>query len=110
MEHMRAKPGEAMTRTLQEREARLRRDLAKIDQQRKTAREKATGKTRAQGYTRKWLEALTATELKHEVEVRGYMYASFDTMEEAIDVVLAAMFAGIVVESANGVRDEGTLE
>ena len=93
-----------MSRTLQGREARLREGLVKIEAQKKVARDRMTGKTRAQGYVRKWLEALTATELKHEAEIRGYLYGEFETMEDAITMVLAAMFSGVVIvtESANG--------
>jgi hypothetical protein len=94
MEHVtsRTKPGETMTRTLADRESRLRRDLAKIEEQKKAAREKATGKTKARAYARTWLEALTATELRHELKCRGANYDDFDTMEEAINTVLAVMF------------------
>ena len=85
-----------MAKTLREREARLRQGLATIELQKKVARDKATGKTKARAYTRTWLEKLTATELKHEVEIREALYGDFESMEQAMDYVLAAMFGGMV--------------
>ena len=92
--HTRTKPGETMAKTLREREARLHQKLAMLELQKKAAREKVTGKTRARAYTRIWLEKLTATELRHEVEIRDAIYGNFETMEQAIDYVLVAMFDG----------------
>ena len=99
--HLRNKPGELMAKALQEREARLRKGLAEIEIKKKAARHKATGKTKAQAYARIWLDKLTATELKHEVEIRDAHYGDFESMEQAIDYVLAAMFDGVVTGAVN---------
>mgnify|MGYP001583718468 CR=1 FL=1 len=91
------KPGEGMTQRLMEREKKMRAALARIEQQKKEARDRVTGKTKAQAYVRLWLEKLTATELRHECGIRGFLYEDFETMEQAMDMVGAAMFAGVVV-------------
>ena len=86
-----------MTQRLVEREKKMRAVLAKIEQQKKEARDRVTGKTKAKAYVRLWLEKLTATELRHECEIRGFLYDEFEAMEQAMDTVQAAMFSGVVV-------------
>lgn len=93
----RAKPGETVTRALKDREQKLKAALARVEVQKQAARDRVTGKTKAQAYVRAWLERLTATELRHECEMRGFLYGDMETMEQAIDVVQAAMFSGVVV-------------
>lgn len=91
------KPGESMTQRLAEREKKAKAVLARIEQQKKQARDRVTGKTKAQAYVRLWLERLTATELRHECAIRGFLYGEFETMEQAMDAVQAALFSGVVV-------------
>lgn len=94
----RAKSGEGMTARLIEREKRAKATLARIEEQKRQARDKVTGKTKAQAYVQKWLEKLTATELRHECEIRGFLYKDFETMEQAMDTVQATMFLEVVVQ------------
>lgn len=94
----RTKPGETMTRRLAEREQRAKAALTKIAEQRQAARDRSTGKSKAQAYVKTWLENLTATELRHECEIRDYLYDDFEGMEDAISTVVTAMFSGVVAQ------------
>ena len=95
---MATKPGETMTKRLVVQESMLRAKLAQLEQKKKAARDRVTGKTKARAYVQTWLEKLTATELKHECEIRGFLYGEFESMEQAMALVEEAMFAGVVVE------------
>lgn len=101
----RSKPGEAGNARLQKREARLKEQLAQIVIKHAALRDKTTGKNKAQAFVKSWLRALTGKELKHEAEIRGFLWDSFETVEQAEETILAAMFCGVVV--VDTYSDEG---
>ncbi len=101
----RAKPGEGITQRLVAREKKAKATLARIEEQRHQARDKVTGKTKAQAYVKTWLEKLTATELRHECAIRGYLYEDFETMEQAMNTVRAAMFSGVAARMTCSLED-----
>lgn len=101
----RAKPGEGQAKKLQDREDRLKAQLAKIESQRSATRDKQTGKTKAMSYVKAWLNKLNDKELRHEAKIRGFIWESFESIEQAIDTIEAAMFCGVVAQgepSTNG--------
>ena len=96
----RAKIGETAMRELREREMRLKNASAQIEAAKRKVRDKATGRTRAQAAVKGWLEKLDTAELRHEAEIRGFIWVEFISIEHAIETIRLAMFAGVVVEPA----------
>ena len=99
---MRARPGEGITKRLQARETRLRAAFTRIEAQRKVARDKVTGKSRAQIAVKTWLNKLNTEELRHEAEIRGFVWKQFESIDQAIDTVHVAIFSGVVVCGGSG--------
>lgn len=88
----RAKPGEGLTRDLNAREERLRGELKKIEAKRQLARDKATGKNKAQAAVLGWLKKLSGPELRQELKLRGQDLDAFESIDQAEEAILVAMF------------------
>ncbi len=93
----RYRPGEKLMQLLKEKEEQLRQSLREVERKRQQARDTVTGKTRAKAYVRKWLEKLDTPELRREAEIRGFVWQQFESIEEAIDTIHAAVFVGVVI-------------
>ena len=89
-------------RELRERETRLKNALAQVEAAKRKVRDKSTGRTRAQAAVKGWLEKLDTAELRHEAEIRGFIWGEFASIEHAIETIRLAMFTGVVVEPAVG--------
>lgn len=94
----RNKPGQALGKMLDKQEERLKLQLAKVNARRQLARDRATGKMKAQAYCRKWLQALSDTELKKEAGLRGINYKDCETVEAIEEAILEIMFTPKLAE------------
>lgn len=88
----RSKPGEGQTRQLLAQEERLKERLKLVAARKQTARDKVTGKTRARAYCKKWLQALTDSEIKYEAGQRGINWKDLETIDAIEEAILQAMF------------------